>query len=276
MTAGDEGEGLRLCRASGWNQVAEDWRVFLDSAGGGAVAAERDGKVLGTAAYLRYGTLAWIAMMLVDPAERRTGIGTRLLQAALESVSDAERVGLDATPAGEKLYNRTFGFEGCGELVRLAAVVDESRLPRAGDTARRMKPGDARDVYRLDAEVFGADRTGLLARLVARAPELAWVRCGDGGVTGFCLGRRGHLYDQLGPIVAPDSEVARDLAASCLRERHGTRLAIDANPRAGEWMRFLNAAGFVEERRFLRMYARGREGAGIAPRQYAICGPEFG
>ena len=33
MSLEDIPDGLRLCRASGWNQVEEDWRVFLTSPG---------------------------------------------------------------------------------------------------------------------------------------------------------------------------------------------------------------------------------------------------
>ena len=31
MTMEDIAGGLRLCHASGWNQLEEDWRLFMDS-----------------------------------------------------------------------------------------------------------------------------------------------------------------------------------------------------------------------------------------------------
>jgi hypothetical protein len=43
-----------------------------------------------------------------------------------------------------------------------------------------------------------------------------------------------------------------------------------------EWLDFLQSAGFVEERRFVRMFLRGHVHPGIPTRQYAIGGPEFG
>src|ERR1035441_8009995 len=88
----------------------------------------RAGNVLGTAAYLRYDALGWIAMMLVDPAERRAGLGAQLLTEALAAVAGAPCVGLDATPAGEPLYRR-FGFVGDYSLVRTKATVDGARCP---------------------------------------------------------------------------------------------------------------------------------------------------
>src|ERR1039458_5698277 len=77
MTMEDIPGGLRLCRASGWNQLEEDWRLFIDSPGSGGLLIAGTDNVLGTAAYMRYDALAWIAMMLVDPAERRAGLGAQ-------------------------------------------------------------------------------------------------------------------------------------------------------------------------------------------------------
>src|ERR1017187_7073680 len=123
MTTEDIAGGLRLCRASGWNQLEEDWRLFIDSPGSGGWLIERAGNILGTAACIRYDSLAWIAMMLGDPAQRRAGPaggrgggGARLVSAALAAVADVPCAGLDATPAGEPLYRR-FGFVEAYSLV---------------------------------------------------------------------------------------------------------------------------------------------------------------
>ena len=275
MTARHIAGGLRLCRICGWNQLEEDWRFFLDAPGSGGVVLARPGSVVGTATWVRYGSLAWIAMMLVDPAARGAGRGAKLLAEALSHVAHAPCVGLDATPAGEPLYRR-FGFESHSSLVRTTAVIQSALFPKPARAARRMADGDLPAVYRWDREVFGADRSHLLAALFARAPECAWVVSGAAGLGGYTFGRPGHLYWQFGPVVAVDLEAARDLAAGCLAGLHGRRVAIDASPAAKEWIGFLQSAGFVEERRFARMYLRGYVPPGVASAQYAIAGPEFG
>src|SRR5260370_27769717 len=109
MTMEDIAAGMRLCRAAGWNQVEEDWRVFLYSPGSGGFLAEKEGRVVATVAWMRYDSLAWIAMMLVDPQERGAGIGAQLMEQALSALSGAGCVGLDATPLGEPFYLR-YGF----------------------------------------------------------------------------------------------------------------------------------------------------------------------
>ncbi len=275
MTASHIGGGLRLCRACGWNQLEEDWRVFLDTPGSGGVAMARPGAVLGTATWIRYGSLAWIAMMLVDPAARGAGLGAKLLAEALSRVAHVPCVGLDATPAGEPLYRR-FGFESHSSLIRITATIDSALFPERARAARRMVEGDLPAVCRWDRAVFGADRSRLLAALLARAPECAWVVGGAAGLRGYSFGRPGHLYCQLGPVVAADLEAARDLAAGCFSCIPSRKVAIDASAAAGEWLVFLRSVGFVEERCFARMYLRGYVPPGVPSAQYAIAGPEFG
>ena len=79
--------------------------------------------------FLRYHSLAWIAMMLVDPDARRAGIASLLMETALESLREERCIRLDATPAGEPLYRR-YGFTGEYPLVRTKVVVNkESFVP---------------------------------------------------------------------------------------------------------------------------------------------------
>ena len=274
MTTLDIAGGLSLCHASGWNQLEADWRLFLESPASGALLVERAGQALGTAAYMRYDALAWIAMMLVDPAERRAGLGAQLLSAALTALTGASCIGLDATPAGEPLY-RKFGFEGSYTLARTKVTVDPARFPKPTGDARRMLPGDLPAVFRHDREVFGADRSRLLASLFLRAPECAWVAYDAAGVTGYTYGRPGRLYRQLGPVVAADSDGAKDLLTRCLVPLGGVAFALDVPLLDAAWLDFVQSAGFVEERRFLRMFLHGHVHPGVPARQYAICGPEF-
>ena len=134
-----------------------------------------------------------------------------------------------------------------------------------------MAASDLPAIHRMDREVFGADRRRLLASLLARAPECAWIADG----CGYCFGRPGHLYYQLGPIVALDPDTARDLAVQCLSRLDGRPFAIDVPLLDAAWLDWLKSAGFVEERPFKRMFLRGHVHPGIPARQYAICGPEF-
>jgi hypothetical protein len=213
-------------------------------------------------------------MMLVDPGERGAGLGAQLLAGALAALGNAPCVGLDATPLGEPLYRR-FEFVGDYSLARTKATIDGSRFAGSVGTARRMLMSDLEAVCRLDRDVFGADRGRLLAALFERAPECAWIVADAAEVKGYSFGRPGHLYSQLGPVVAKDSGTTREVVTGCLSQLGGRVFAIDVPLLDAGWLEFLKSAGFVEERRFLRMFVRGHVHPGIPARQYAICGPEF-
>ena len=266
--------GLRLSRASGWNQSEDDWRVFVEFPGSGGFLAEREGRIIGTVAFLRYDSFAWIAMMLVDPQERRNGIGTQLMEQALRALKDAKCVGLDATPAGEPLYRR-FGFVDNYALVRTKAMMDAARFGMFVGGARAMEDADLVDVLRCDREIFGGDRGRLLTSLFKRAPECAGIVRDDARVRGYAFGRAGSLYHHLGPIVAEDIDTAHTLVEQCCSRLQGGQVAIDATEFDRDWLAWLQSVGFVEERRLVRMLRRADKHPGVPSKQYGITGPEF-
>ena len=65
MTSSDIPAGLRLCRASKWNQLEEDWRAFLEFPGSGAILAEG----AGTDATIVFGRLCCVEIRV--PGMRR-------------------------------------------------------------------------------------------------------------------------------------------------------------------------------------------------------------
>jgi hypothetical protein len=136
--------------------------------------------------------------------------------------------------------------------------------------------GDWAELFARDRQVFGADRSALLTSFYRRAPDLARTVHRDGTLLGYCFGRPGYLYRQLGPIVAEDVGVARDLVAGCLAGRPGEKFAVDVPLLAREWIGWLESSGFTLERPFLRMCRGQLLCPGLAALQFAIAGPEFG
>ena len=115
MTASDIHRGLELCRAANWNQLRGDWDYLIAHAR--CYVAVLDDRVEGTCAILQPdGPLAWIAMMLVDPAVRRRSIGSGLFEHVV-GIAKAPSIGLDATGEGRLLYAR-YGFEPVCEIER--------------------------------------------------------------------------------------------------------------------------------------------------------------
>ncbi len=273
MNQSDVPAGLRLCRASGWNQIEEDWSLVLQLSPAGCRVAEQDGKVIGSVATLRYqDQFGWVSMVLVDPQYRRSGIGTRLLSEALALLHDVSCIRLDATPAGRAMYLQ-YGFLDEHPISRWTAMAGVTE-PRSVNI-RRMSEKDFQAMLAKDRQVFGADRTPILQSLFDRSPAYAGVT-GNPDMRGYCLGRPGFRYHQLGPVIAENEDVARELVAHSLAHTTGQPFAIDTPRHSPSWLRWLRSAGFVEERSFVRMYRGRRNTSEITQRIYATAGPEFG
>jgi GNAT superfamily N-acetyltransferase len=275
MVTSDIQAGLRLCRASGWNQLEHDWAAFLDFSPGGCRVAEKNGKVVGTVTTLRYQErFSWLSMVLVDPAERGAGIGTRLLQEGLRLLKQENCVRLDATPLGRPIYER-HGFIEEFPLKRMAVSTGASKPVPLSNRIRPMRESDLTSVFAWDRDVFGADRSLLLRSWLQLAPGCAFIADG-GGVEGYCFGRPGYKYSQIGPIVAKNEMIAGELISECLRRATNDTFAIDAPAISAEWVAQLAALGFVEERPFTRMSRGGNLRASPCASLFAIAGPEFG
>lgn len=279
MTPDDVAAGLRLSRASGWNQTEGDWRLLLSLGPGLFRAGVRDGRVVASGGAVRYGdALAWICMILVDPADRGAGIGTAVFDEVLvrcEAERSAGRlgtVGLDATPAGRGIYLQR-GFVDGPPLVRMRVATAEAR-PAPATRSVPMAPVDLEPVLALDRQVFGADRAAVLRWAWASAPELARIAREGGRVVGYCFGRHGDHSDHVGPVVADDLAVALDLVGGGIAAASLPALIVDAAVDA-EWVHALSDLGFREERPFTRMYLEGPRAHRPPRRERAVFGPEF-
>jgi GNAT superfamily N-acetyltransferase len=274
MTADDIASGLRLCRASHWNQTEQDWRFFLTAAPHGALVAQEHGRVIGTVATLPYGAFTWISMVLVDPAARGKHVGTALLRSGLALAGAETTARLDATPLGEGLY-RSMGFVGEYRLARWCLDVAPPRIARRS-SARPLTPEDWPPIREMDFGVFGASRLALLQRLADDAPEYARVIRRGSRLQGYLFGRHGHDREHLGPLVADDPDTAAALIASCVADQPRRRFYLDAPDDRRDWRDLLASMGWAIERPFLRMHRGPLTAPGQPSSIHAIAGPEFG
>ncbi|MCU1236055.1 MAG: family N-acetyltransferase [Candidatus Solibacter sp.] len=269
MTVEDIDVGLRLCRASGWNQLDADWRCFLRANPAGCRVALVDEEVAGTVTTLRHEDhFSWISMLLVAPERRRQGIGTALLMEALRVLEDVRCVRLDASPAGKAVYEQ-HGFRDEYPLVRMRA---ESVAVGPAEGVRPMQECDVEAVEKLDREIFGARRRIVFNHLRSSAPEYAFVAETAGDLAGYAMGRRGFLSPQIGPVVARDARIAASLVSACCPQS----CVLDIPQYDAEWLRWLESAGFRRERPFMRMFRGEAPACGRPELQFAIAGPEFG
>lgn len=275
MTPEDISAGLTLCRHAGWNQLAGDWELFLRTNPPGCkVAIDDTNQVVGTVTTTRYQKhFSWIGMVLVDPNLRRQGIGTKLLNEALQILKDEETIKLDATPVGREVY-LPLGFVDEYPLSRMQLTsVDHNKLPPS--TASPTNDDDLSRLQSLDEKIFGADRSALLMWMLKNAPHLAFTISDGDVITGFCLGRRGYNFTHIGPVIAGDAQKAMNLVSAALRNCDGP-VILDTPHHSSAWLHWLSSIGFAEQRPFIRMYKGTNRHPGIPKKQFAILGPEFG
>ena len=267
--------GMELKTLAHWNQTVADWRVFLDANADGCFAAVCDGRVVGTTTVIRYGrSLAWIAMVLVHPEYRSRGIATTLMRKALDHSADCPTVMLDATAAGKNVYEKLGFIEGTA--VQRWTTKTLTQVKGEPDAAASIADAEWEAIAELDRLCFCGDRTFLLDALRKNAPEMALALTRRGRIAGYCFGRRGTEFVQIGPLVSENREDALGLSLAALHRLTGRAVVFDVPSAHVGFIQWLEGSGFSLQRDFVRMI-RGKKGKPQAmDRQFAICGPDFG
>ena len=273
--AADIAAAMRLTEAAGWNQAEQDWLRVIGLAPDACWVSEADGNVVGTVTAISYGPeLAWIGMMLVDPACRRRGIGRTLMEHALAYLEGAgiEIIKLDATDMGHPLY-RGLGFLDECTIERWSGVASPVPGQRATPDLRLL--AEVEEISALDEEAFGVRRTEVL-RSLRRGCTQECLRTPDG----YVMARPGSNAHFLGPCVAREPGQARRLIQSILAKHYGEKVFWDLLPGNELACDLARELGFTRVRRLQRMWRPGvGEHNEIAPNlamQFAAAGFEFG
>ena len=263
LRADDVPAAAQLSAEAGWNQTDDDWRLLLELCPEGCLGIEMEGHLVATTTLLCYGRrLAWVGMVLTNPAYRRRGLARKLLTFCLEQ---ADRMGiettkLDATDQGRPLYEK-FGFETEQEVERWSRP-GEGTMPVAASG------GAIADAWTAaDALAFGADRSMLLTRLAQRHPPVSLSQS-------YLFSRAGRETAYLGPCVSENPENARRLIEECVRGVN-CGWSWDLFPRNRDAVMAARDFGFSPQRHLVRM-ARGKELRHKEHAIYAIAGFELG
>ncbi len=277
MEKGDLPEAFALAHSEGWNQTESDWKFLLNNPHNKCIAALVDNKLAGTATALVYSDrLAWIGMVLVSRSYRSLGIGRQLMTEIIKRLENTECIKLDATPAGQPLYE-SLGFRSEYSLVRMTAEKIVRIKPDLNVSGvSQLTEQSLEKVIEADAPIFGTSRAGLLSYLYNNSPDRSLILSEGSSVSGYFLGRHGTRLNYLGPLCANTGENAELLLAAALSKLEGSSAAVDVFADRTGFIPLLENSGFIKQREFTRMYLNKNTIQGSTEYQYLISGPEFG
>ena len=265
LTPADLPAALRIQHAAGWNQTETDWRNLMRLAPETSFGLECDGVLAATTTAICYERrLAWIGMVLTDPAHRRRGFARSLVEHALEVLGarGIEWIKLDATEMGAPLYGQ-LGFEPECAIERWSRT--------AGPAPATCHAEWSSEATSLDRQAFGADRSELLAMLEplgAAAREDA-----------YAMARPGTQAAYFGPCVSRTPGAGRDLLRWCLTAHAAEPVYWDLLPDNTAAVSLAREFGFAPQRRLTRMVRRGMPAAPLDHDDsmvYASAGFEYG
>ncbi|MFI8963235.1 GNAT family N-acetyltransferase [Streptomyces sp. NPDC053493] len=242
LTHDDLGACADLSENRGWPREEHKWGLLL-SAGTGYGIDDPSGDGLLTACVLTSYEPGFAAIGMVLVAERyaRQGVGRRLMRHVLAETGDLP-LSLYATSNGQPLYEE-LGFADIGRSEMLMGRFTFTE-PAPARTVRPATADDLQDVLRLDHEIFGADRTHLIARLPAFADHLR-VAEQDGQISGFAALWPNMDTHVVGPLIAADAATAQALVAS-LAVATDRPLRTDVDARHSSLVTWLKANGLEQ------------------------------
>ena len=277
MDIKDLKRALELSSSEGWNQTERDWRLLIENPLNTCIVAEQNNKVIGTATALNHSKeVGWIGMVLVDKSYRGQGAGKMLLTNIIDLLPEVKSIKLDATPAGEPLY-RKLGFTEERKIHRMT----NPSSGKPGKDIFGLEPVNLdreslSDVLKLDRVLFGADRSYLLRTLYEAYPGKAFLIRKNGRLEGYVLGRDGTRFNQIGPLFAFSPDTAMSLFIKASESLFNKPVVLDVPEDKADFTAWLETAGFVKQRHFIRMYLNNNSYQGRPGYQYLIAGPEFG
>jgi len=296
MMVADIPLGLKLARQAGWNQIEPDWRRFLAMQPDGCFVGEMDGAAVATTAAFIFGSVAWIAMVLVEVDSRRKGIATALLKHALDFLDrqGMSTVRLDATAAGQPVYEK-LGFapeypltrylgtapiaDATGGTLKRSLGVDSEiespPLPRPSAlTLPPITNPQLKEIAAFDHRMTGTPRDKMLARLFEESPEITRVLHREGHLEGYITGRRGANATLIGPCIATP-RAGPILLGDVLSRCAGQPVFMDVPRDNTPAIEVAERSGLTAQRHFMRM-CRGERIKDHVEAIWASSGPEKG
>ncbi|MEU0055072.1 GNAT family N-acetyltransferase [Streptomyces sp. NPDC006334] len=233
-----------LSEDRGWPREEHKWGLLL-TAGTAYGIDDPDGGLVSACVVTEYGphgrpVLGAVGMVLVAERHARQGVGRRLMRHVVSAMGTTPLT-LHATEYGRPLYEE-LGFKTTGRAEMVRGRFTGGDVRPDGMT-RAATAEDLATIVKLDQEVFGADRTHILARLPAFADQVR-VAEENGRIIGYAAAWPNMDTHVVGPLIARDTETAKALVTS-LAASTDRPLRTDVDVRHEELLAWLKARGLA-------------------------------
>jgi ribosomal protein S18 acetylase RimI-like enzyme len=257
----------------GWDTTRETLEVHLVHDPEGCFLATVGGERVGMVTTTRYRDTGWVGELIVSPDHRRSGIGTALMEKALECLerSGIRTIRLEGDPPGIPLYQR-LGFVHEYESPRFR--LGRTPAVQRGD-AQKVPSSQWSEVSELDERCFGDDREKLLSELLERA-RAVYGSPSTGRLSGYLVVQRSGAGARLGPWAAYEPQIAEEVLRTALSglESETVVVALPGVNESGQEL--LRRYGFLQTPSSFRMIRGPEAGQGTPQKVYAIANGAFG
>lgn len=270
-----------LSMAVRWPYRADEWR-FLLQCGLGLGALDEIDRVVATAMAFPYApNLATLGMVIVSPRLQTQGVASWLVTQLFENLR-GKILRAYATPSSRRLFS-TLGFAARERKVHLfrgrVRACATAPLPR-GERLEPLGLENLKAVAEADLRAFGAERTDVLRRLLARGKGYGLFE--GKMLKAFAIRRevgRGHV---IGPVVAQGDEDAIAIVNRHFEDLEGQLVRLDTPLEEGLLVTHLTQAGLVVFET-LAVMERGEPAGALlqasgddGPQTFALVSPALG
>ncbi|MEP0190244.1 MAG: GNAT family N-acetyltransferase [Erythrobacter sp.] len=201
---------LNWAAAEGWNPGVDDAEAFLaaDPESFFVAVDQQDEPIASISIVNHTSGFAFLGLYIVRKEFRGRGIGLGLWNHALQHAG-SRTVGLDGVEAQQENY-RASGFIYSGATTRFTGRI----AGRQGRYIYTVRPQDIPSLIQLEAAASGVSKPAYLGPwLTGSGNRTTFVKRYQSDIVGFCTIRTCQTGAKIGPLVAADIDVARELIA---------------------------------------------------------------
>ncbi|MEN1935333.1 GNAT family N-acetyltransferase [Paenibacillus sp. 102] len=236
---------IHLSESVGWDYSSGEIKTIFQS---GIVYGEKNekGEIIASAAIISYGEkLASIGMVIVHPQYKGKGIGRRITEACIRSVSEKTPIMLIATKEGEPLYEK-LGFQVVSHVSKY--ICNQYVTPKDYDGSKQYifmdyDEGDSDRIVKLDEAAFGVNRRNFIQRRIEQSEQCVVVKDRENNIVGYGMSVQTPENRIIGPTVALTDNIASGIVHHLAKDYKG-KLRIDVPEGKEMFMEVLETAGF--------------------------------